>query len=593
MEKPKNRPWKVLKSEYLARKPWFTVRHESLELPDGRRVPDYYVFEYPDWINITAITRQGEFVLIDQYRHALGETRYEIPAGVSEASDASMLAAAQRELAEETGYGGGEWRLLMTVAPNPATQNNLTYCFLATGVEPVTEQRLDPTEDLRVHLAPAAQRGDPPGADGRTPVALLRRAPRPGGQRPGCRDEGIISRKNGPQKPTPEKPIPENRHPKKHPAMSVFDLIHTIYFSPTGTTRKVAEAIAKGLKAPASEGSEPVVRSLDLTHRDAAEELLAGETLAVLAAPVYGGHVAPEAVRRMKGIRGSGTPAVVAVVYGNRAFEHAAEELARLAEEQGFRPIAAGAFVGEHSYSTPETNGTLRPQRRSGRPCAGKSTAATLRPSMPHGSRTGARRCCPCCASHVSSCATAVGRRSAPCATCPRATPHAAPAAGAVRPCVPSGPLRGETKPAPTPHAASAAAPASRGVPSGPGRSAPPLPRPSRATSPAARSPSRACDRKAPRLALSCPVLLCPAPHPGRQHLIKRLRTEKAGILSSKECPPSVLSAEKQPLRRSGIFARSARARIIRRPARCGSPVRRLPARRGLQTTPRRAGRRT
>ena len=66
-------------------------------------------------------------MLIDQYRHALGETRYEIPAGVSEASDASMLAAAQRELAEETGYGGGEWRLLMTVAPNPATQNNCTW----------------------------------------------------------------------------------------------------------------------------------------------------------------------------------------------------------------------------------------------------------------------------------------------------------------------------------------------------------------------------------------------------------------------------------------------------------------------------------
>ena len=137
--------------------------------------------------------------------------------------------------------------------------------------------------------------------------------------------------------------------------MSVFDLIHKIYFSPTGTTKKVAEAIAQGLKAPASEGSEPVVRSLDLTHRDAAEELLAGETLAVLAAPVYGGHIAPEAVRRLKAFYGSGTPAVVAVVYGNRAFEHAAEELARLAEEQGFRPIAAGAFVGEHSYSTPET----------------------------------------------------------------------------------------------------------------------------------------------------------------------------------------------------------------------------------------------
>ena len=49
MENPKSRAWKVVKSEYLARKPWFTVRHESIELPDGRSIPDYYVFEYPDW----------------------------------------------------------------------------------------------------------------------------------------------------------------------------------------------------------------------------------------------------------------------------------------------------------------------------------------------------------------------------------------------------------------------------------------------------------------------------------------------------------------------------------------------------------------
>ncbi len=152
MENPKNRKWKVLTSEYLARKPWLTVRHESLELPDGRRVPDYYVLEYPDWINVIAITRDGRFVLIDQYRHGLGETSYEIPAGVTEPSDASMEAAAQRELAEETGYGGGEWRLLTTLSPNPATHTNLTYCFLATGVEKLGEQHLDATEDLRVHL---------------------------------------------------------------------------------------------------------------------------------------------------------------------------------------------------------------------------------------------------------------------------------------------------------------------------------------------------------------------------------------------------------------------------------------------------------
>ena len=103
MEKSKPRPWKVLRSEYVAREPWFTVRHECVELPGGAHVPDYYVFEYPAWVNVIAITRDGLFVMIDQYRHGLGEPSYEIPAGVSAPTDASMLAAAQRELAEEPG----------------------------------------------------------------------------------------------------------------------------------------------------------------------------------------------------------------------------------------------------------------------------------------------------------------------------------------------------------------------------------------------------------------------------------------------------------------------------------------------------------
>ena len=152
MENPKNRKWRVLHSEYLARKPWLTVRHESLALPDGRTIPDYYVFEHPEWVNITAIDREGRFVMIDQYRHGLGETSYEIPAGVVEPSDASLLDAARRELREETGYGGGEWRLLTSISANPATQNNLTHCFLATGVERLGDQQLDATEDIRVHL---------------------------------------------------------------------------------------------------------------------------------------------------------------------------------------------------------------------------------------------------------------------------------------------------------------------------------------------------------------------------------------------------------------------------------------------------------
>lgn len=152
MENPPNRRCKVLASEYLFRRPWCTVRHESLELPDGRQIPDYYVLEYPDWVNVIATTADGRFVFIDQYRHGIGETSYELPAGCIEPTDASPLAAAQRELSEETGYGGGRWRLLTQLAPNPATQNNRVYCFVAEGVERLADQHLDATEDIGVHL---------------------------------------------------------------------------------------------------------------------------------------------------------------------------------------------------------------------------------------------------------------------------------------------------------------------------------------------------------------------------------------------------------------------------------------------------------
>ena len=152
MEKPNHREWKVLSREYLAREPWFTVRRDRVELPDGRQIPGYYVFEYPAWVNVLARTADGLYLFVSQYRHGLGETHYELVAGVSEASDAGMEAAARRELAEETGYGGGCWRLYMTLSANPATTNNLTYCFLAEGVEWMGEPSPDATEDLDVHL---------------------------------------------------------------------------------------------------------------------------------------------------------------------------------------------------------------------------------------------------------------------------------------------------------------------------------------------------------------------------------------------------------------------------------------------------------
>ena len=130
--------------------------------------------------------------------------------------------------------------------------------------------------------------------------------------------------------------------------------IRPVVFSPTGTSRKSAEAIARGIaRTGGAPSATPEIRTIDLTHTAAAETLPA-DAVALFAVPVYGGHVPSLALKRMEGLRGSGTPAVLLVVYGNRAFEHAAAELAAFVSERGFVPVAAGAFVGEHSYSTPQ-----------------------------------------------------------------------------------------------------------------------------------------------------------------------------------------------------------------------------------------------
>src|SRR5262245_2904302 len=100
-------PWTVVSSEYLHRRPpWLTMRQERLRLPTGREIAEYWIFEFPPWANVVAVTDADEVVMVRQYRPAIGQVHFEIPAGVVDPSDASPEAAARRELAEETGYGG-------------------------------------------------------------------------------------------------------------------------------------------------------------------------------------------------------------------------------------------------------------------------------------------------------------------------------------------------------------------------------------------------------------------------------------------------------------------------------------------------------
>lgn len=146
-----DKKYEIIKSEYIIRRPWLTARKDTLRMRDGRINPEYYVLEYPDWINVIAITEDGHFVMERQYRHGLQWEGYEIPAGVIEEGE-TPLEAAKRELQEETGYGGGNWTAHMVTSPNSSTSTNLVHSFIATGVKRISGQHLDSTEEISVHL---------------------------------------------------------------------------------------------------------------------------------------------------------------------------------------------------------------------------------------------------------------------------------------------------------------------------------------------------------------------------------------------------------------------------------------------------------
>ena len=126
--------WEIIGTEYLIRRPWLTARRDHVRLPSGVENKEYYILEYPEWVNVIAITKDGKFLMERQYRHGIQDVRFEICAGVCETGEDPMIAA-KRELLEETGYAGGEWRHFMSVCANAGSMTNWSHTVLAEGVE--------------------------------------------------------------------------------------------------------------------------------------------------------------------------------------------------------------------------------------------------------------------------------------------------------------------------------------------------------------------------------------------------------------------------------------------------------------------------
>lgn len=132
---------------------------------------------------------------------------------------------------------------------------------------------------------------------------------------------------------------------KQHNNITIPTKLHLIYFSPTGTTRRIVEQIALGINAPITEQHDLTLNSVGIDAR-------LTEGIAIIGVPVYAGRMPEICQQRMEKLSADQIPVVLVVLYGNREFEDALVELRDFARSKGFILKAVAAFVGEHSYST-------------------------------------------------------------------------------------------------------------------------------------------------------------------------------------------------------------------------------------------------
>ncbi len=133
--------------------------------------------------------------------------------------------------------------------------------------------------------------------------------------------------------------------------------IYGVYFSPTGTTKKIVTTITQTLSEKLQ--LSPKYKSFTLPGERSTALTFDKEDVVVFGMPVYAGRVPSLLLKFLATVEGCGALAIPVVLYGNRNYDDALVELRDILEKAGMHTVAAGAFIGEHSFS--RTLGANRP----------------------------------------------------------------------------------------------------------------------------------------------------------------------------------------------------------------------------------------
>jgi len=149
--------WKTLKTDIAFDNEWCTVHKDTIELPSGKIIDDYYVNVRPDVVLVFPITVDGKVIMVKQYKHGAKEILLEFPGGMFDPAQELSHVAAQRELREETGYSTTTIEELSVVYDNPTKDTNKIYFFLARNVEKNLDTEFDTTEDIETVEVPISE----------------------------------------------------------------------------------------------------------------------------------------------------------------------------------------------------------------------------------------------------------------------------------------------------------------------------------------------------------------------------------------------------------------------------------------------------